>query len=138
MRTLWKLAVVFSLSLVLAGCFGRDQAVYQVEQRPMPTLASNLTMAEVQRAIIKAGARRKWVMKQVGPGHMTATLNLRQHEAVVDIRYSRELFNITYKSSQVLRYDPNLKTIHRKYNSWIKHLEGDIVNALQTASIDKG
>lgn len=137
MRTLWKLAVVFSLSLVLAGCFGREQPIYQVEQRPMPTLAANLTMTEIKQAIVKAGARRKWVMEDAGPGHVIGTLNLRKHQAVVDIRYSRELFNITYKSSQVLRYDPNLKVIHRKYNSWIKHLEGDIVNALQAASIDK-
>lgn len=138
MRTLWKLAVVFSLSLVLAGCFGREQPIYQVEQRPMPTLAENLTMDEIKQVMITAGARRKWVIREEAPGHLVGTLAIRKHQAVVDIRYNKELYNITYRSSQTLRYNAELKTIHRQYNSWVIKLERDLINALHSASINKG
>ena len=45
---------------------------------------------------------------------------MRQHTAVVDIRYSPESYSISYRDSAVLLYDGQV--IHRNYNKWVQLL----------------
>lgn len=75
--------------------------------------------------IKRAGAGLGWAMEDVGPRLIRGTLDLRSHQAVVDIPYDRDSFSIQYAGSNNLNYDG--ATIHSNYNGWVQRLEQTIV-----------
>jgi hypothetical protein len=79
-----------------------------------------------------AGAGLGWAMESRGPGLTRGILNLRGHQAVVDIPYDQQRFTIRYASSTNLDYDG--QTIHRNYNSWVQNLQNAIVAQSANAS----
>jgi hypothetical protein len=89
-----------------------------------------LTLDEVTKTIVSAGAGLGWEMKVVSPGHIVGTLNLRSHTAVVDIPYTTSTYSINYSSSENLKYDPADNTIHPNYNSWVQNLNNAIRSRL--------
>lgn len=108
--------------LVLASC--RMAPVYNVESSPLGAPA-DATLAQVTEAISKAGFSLGWQMNPDTPGHMTGTLRLRSHVAVVDITYDTKIFSITYADSSNLKYDGRI--IHKNYNSWVQNLSFKIM-----------
>ena len=64
-------------------------------------------------------------MEPQAPGLVRGTLNLRTHQAVVDIPYDTQRFSIRYVSSSNLDYDG--RVIHRNYNSWVQNLQNAIM-----------
>ena len=81
-------------------------------------------MADIEKAIIRAGSTKGWRMTPHGPGLIEGDLRLRGHVAVIDIRYDKEAYSITLKSSENLNYDGS--EIHPRYNDWIRRLELEI------------
>ena len=75
--------------------------------------------------IRRAGTGLGWAMEDAGPGLIRSTLNLRTHQAVVDIPYDRQRFSIQYARSDNLGYDGS--SIHSNYNGWVQRLEQTIV-----------
>ena len=55
-------------------------------------------------------------------------MSLRDHVAVVDVRYTATTYSITYKDSTNLNYRDG--QIHKNYNGWIENLDRDIRNEL--------
>jgi hypothetical protein len=84
------------------------------------------TLEVIERAIISGCAVRGWQCRAVKPGEIRAVLLVRMHMAESLIRFDTEKYSITYVDSKELRYDPDKKTIHRKYNLWVANLIGDI------------
>ena len=83
------------------------------------------SLAQRADQIRRAGAGLGWRMEPQGPGLMRGTLNLRTHQAVVDIPYDTHRFSIRYAGSSNLDYDGN--AIHRNYNSWVQNLQNAII-----------
>lgn len=83
------------------------------------------TMAQRADQIRRAGAGLGWRIEQQGSGLMRGTLNLRTHQAVVDIPYDTQRFSIRYVSSANLDYQNGL--IHKNYNSWVQNLQNAIL-----------
>lgn len=88
-------------------------------------------VADIKKAIRKAGFDKGWDMREIGAGHMQAKYTKTgrkdvNHVAVVDIRYDTRSIRIVYKDSQELDYDAGAKTIHKTYNNWIRYLEKNI------------
>ena len=84
--------------------------------------------------IKRAGAGLGWIMEEQRPGLMRGTLNLRTHQAGVDIPYDRVRFSIRYMSSKDLGYREKKDgagyrgaIIHTNYNGWVDNLEKRIV-----------
>lgn len=127
LRTLPALLVLAAV-LVIGAC--RSNAMYTVESAPLNP-PPKATMADIQRAIIRAGAVRGWVMTPKEPGLIQATYARQSHSATVDIRYSLTSYSIGYVNSQNLNYDGS--NIHPTYNSWVRNLQNDIQN--QVAAI---
>ncbi|MCH8686358.1 hypothetical protein [Pedomonas mirosovicensis] len=129
-----RLLAALFLSLLFASpqaqaAFGRDQPIYNVIDAPIATASGKQPSSDqVRAAIIQAASARGWVTRDEGTGHLVATLHVRKHTAVIDIKYTGSSFSITYKDSQVLRYTGT--TIHRNYNKWVKLLEQDIQQKL--------
>lgn len=123
-----KFFILFAAVGVIAGC--RTAPVYNVEQQSIVTTVQNVKTDDVRKAIIRAGASLGWQMRDVKPGHIVGTLNLRKHMAKVDIKYSTKSYSILYKDSQNLKYDGS--SIHKNYNGWIQNLQRNIDVQLNT------
>jgi hypothetical protein len=115
-----KLAVVLIVTVGLAAC--RTAPIYNVESEKFVGTAP---LDERTAQIKRAGAGLGWVMEEVRPGVIQATLNIREHQAVALIDYTPTTFSIHYKNSVNLKYDGN--QIHSNYNGWIQNLERAIV-----------
>jgi hypothetical protein len=90
------------------------------------------TLSQRADQIRRAGAGLGWRMEQQEPGLIRGTLNLRTHQAVVDIPYDTQRFSIRYVSSNNLDYDG--RAIHRNYNSWVQNLQNAIMAQPPTAA----
>lgn len=72
-----------------------------------------------------AGSSLGWRMESLRTGLMRGTLDLRSHQAIVEIPFDTQRFQIRYVASTNLDYDGS--TIHRNYNSWVQNLQSAIV-----------
>ena len=130
MRSKVLILSLLALILVLSGC-ARTLPVYNVTDAPVESVSgAQVTQAQVGDAIAKAANDKGRLVNRVSDGHIEATIHVRQHAAVVDIRYFAISYDITYKSSDVLLYDG--EKIHRNYNKWIKILEQRINNNISS------
>ncbi len=116
-----SLVVAGIVVALLGGC--RSAAIHNVSAEPV-VANKPVSMDDVQKAIVRAGAALGWQMKPVEPGLIVGTLNLRTHMAMVDIRYDTKTYSITYKDSSDLGYDGT--SIHKNYNGWIENLDRGI------------
>jgi len=134
------LTLLVSAIFVTASCV--TAPIVNIQDAPVKTLSSKeLTLDQVTKAIVLAGMGLKWQMDLVKPGHIVGTLNLRSHQAVVDVIYDPKAYSIHYKSSKGLLYGepsevngPETREIHRNYNGWIENLD----NAIRTQFIAAG
>lgn len=85
---------------------------------------SSARMRDVREAIVTAGTEHGWIMQPKNPGHIVGTLNIRAHQAIVDIYYNESNYSILYHSSEGLHYDGS--NIHHNYNTWITNLNNRI------------
>jgi len=146
MKTRYFLVVLLSLILAtMTGC--RTSPVYNVQDHSVTTNIKNHTNDDVRKAIIRAGAGLGWNMNADKPGHVTGTLHLRKHVAVVDITYDLNKYSIAYKDSTNLDYVAagqettdasgnayvnDTAIIHSNYNGWIENLDRGIQAQLST------
>ena len=112
--------------------------ILNVKDAPVKTLSGKeLTSDQVTKAIVLAGMGLKWEMEIVAPGHIIGMLNLRSHQAIVDITYNTKIYSIAYKKSRGLMQvneDGTPVGIHPNYNGWIENLD----NAIRTQFIAAG
>lgn len=114
-------ATLMAVVGLAAGC-ARQAPVYTATDASFIGNASERVRSEQIR---RAGAGLGWAMEDIRPGLIRGTLDLRTHQAVVDIPYDRQRFSILYASSVNLDYDG--RTIHNNYNGWVRRLEQMIV-----------
>jgi hypothetical protein len=117
-RFIWVVAA-FAM-LAAAGC-NTLQPVYEVVDAPVVTDGKQMSMADVQRAIQRAGVGLGWQIKPVRPGQMTGQLDLRTHQALVDITHTTKSYSIKYRDSKDLAAKDG--QIHRNYNAWVQNLD---------------
>jgi len=121
MKKLVMVSIAFVLSLAFFGC--GTPPVYNVNNSAVVVPADKkATMADVEKAIMRAGGGLGWIMKKERDGLLKGTLTLRTHTAVVAITYNVQEYSINYESSVNLNYDPANNTIHSNYNGWIQNL----------------
>jgi hypothetical protein len=94
--------LVMAAALLLGGCM--TQPIQNV-QAPVTTTKQKPTMDEVRQAIVRAGSSLGWQIKPEKPGHLTGTLALRTHVAVVDIDHKQT--QDTNKYSDSTNHDKN-------------------------------
>jgi len=125
-------AAIFILVLTIAvGCAGRTKPVYNIENQ---SIDYTLTMEQVEKAIIQAGAQKKWRMMIIKPGQIVGNILVRSHKARIQIDYTEKIYTITYLESNNLLYKDG--KIHRNYNRWINNLDQTIQSNLFEASLN--
>jgi hypothetical protein len=106
-----------------AGC-GSGDIVLNYNNSPIVAKSGQKNLKSIRRAIMLAGTRVGWQMKEKGNGQMVATKFSRGFMAQVNISYTTESYAITYKDSSNLKY--NGQTIHPRYNKWVADLNSAI------------
>jgi hypothetical protein len=119
--TLRRMLVLSAASAAVLGACARTAPI----QEGGGEFVGHATLAQRADEIRRAGASLGWIMESQRPGQMRGTLNLRSHQAVVDIPYDTRRFAIRYASSTNLDY--NGAVIHRNYNSWVQNLQNAIL-----------
>lgn len=119
MKSVAKWCAVFVVMGVLAGC-ARTAPIDNLNS----TVSVGLTEAQVRSAIFQAGAQRKWIMNDAGPGLIKGRQQSQGHVAEVRINYSATGYAINYDSSLNLRASGG--KIHKNYNRWVRNLDKDI------------
>jgi len=120
MKKLIMVSIAFVLSIAFLGC--GTPLIYNVDNNTIAVSADKATMAEIEKAIIRAGGGLGWIIKKEKEGLLKGTLVLRTHTAVVSITYNTKEYSIHYESSINLNYDAEKNTIHSNYNGWIQNL----------------
>ncbi len=105
---------------LLAACT-RIGGVADVGDRFAGSAPLSVRGDQVRRAAASLG----WKVEDVRPGVARAVLDVRSHQAVVEIPYDSERFLIRYSDSRNLAYDGT--TIHRNYVGWVERLSRTIV-----------
>ncbi len=136
MKRMRPIALLLCIMFVaVMGCRGGGQ-IYNVKDSPITTATEKeMTLDQVTKAIVEAGAGLKWNMAVVRPGQIVGTLNVRTHQAVVDIAYNTKTYSITYKDSANLKYNAEKHTIHENYRGWILNLDNAIKGRLTAAGM---
>lgn len=119
----WSIVVLLAVPTLAQA--GRNAPIYN----PEPIAVGKATLAQVRSVLRTALVKRGWGFKEETPNKMRAVLNVRRHQATVDVDYNTaEGIRIKYKDSVALKYsnEDGEETIHRNYNSWIQNLERDI------------
>lgn len=118
MKTKILIVLIGTLALLTVGC--RTNPIYNVTDAPVTTSSRSYSTGDIRAAILQAGASLGWQMKEVRPGLIIGTLNIRSHMAQVEIPYDRKSYSIIYRDSQNLDYDGS--SIHSNYNGWVQKL----------------
>ena len=117
-------AIALVITLMSTGC--RTSPILNVPNQVIVAPSNKVTSNDVYKAIVRAGASLGWKMQKTSDGVILGTLNLRDHQAVVVIKYTKGNYSIMYKSSKNLKFDAEDQTIHSNYNGWIENLENAI------------
>lgn len=128
-----KKFVVVVLALLLVGCASRP--IRNVENRPIPVPAQQLSLDRIEAEIIAAGQSRAWQMQREGVGHLVATQTRPNYYASVDILFDQRVYSITHRASSGMREKDG--TISKRYNQWIVNLQRDIDAHLNNAPLKK-
>ena len=125
--------LIVGLALILGACTVRP--IYNVESRPVPTLAQTLPLETIERAIIEAGSQRGWRFTQAAPGHLLATYAKNDWSATANVFFDQRTYKITYKESTNLGWDG--VNIHQNYNRWVNNLDADIEARLSMLGVTR-
>ena len=138
MRKKIHVAALFlaALTLFAGPAFAwRQDLRYDVIDHPVPAAAQTMSLDDLSRNIVIAGAKRSWRFEPMGPGQLKATQTKGNHEAVLKISYSAKAYSITLIGTKNL--DQEGDKIHPTYNHWVGNLETDIQNQLSIAGLEK-
>ena len=108
--------------LLAAGC--RTQPIYEVVAAPIPVVAGKAaTMPEIEKAMVRGGARAGWLVLPEAPGRLSARYQQGNHSATVGIEHDTRAYNIKMRDTSV-RNDGT--SVHRAYNQWVQNLDRSI------------
>lgn len=124
MKTSVTLFFLLAIAISISGC--KNVYIKNIPKQSVNMNKKDISNEKLFKAIQNAGFRYGWIVKKVDNNTAIATLNIRAHQAVVIIKYTSNAYSIQYKSSSNLKYDPEDKTIHRSYNTWISNLSNSL------------
>jgi hypothetical protein len=96
---------------------------------PAPiAVPANISQTNVGKAIEMSLIHRGWTASNKTDGALDGTLNLREHTANIHITWDARNVQISYVSSNNLKYEEakGQRLIHKNYLSWIENLVLDI------------
>ena len=120
--------LLFPALLLLAAC--KTAPVYNIQESAF-TAAPQVRMSQIEKAIIEGCRMAGWRAKPIKPGKILASYSTRRnkYQALVDIDYDRDSYNISYRSSKNLKYKASSQSAEGTDNFLSEYI---IHSALQT------
>lgn len=115
-----RIALFLSLLTLATSCLLAPVLTPTANLAPGPSA----TLDDIGQAVVTAGKSLGWVVNVQRGGVARAQLDLRDHQAVVDVIYSKTHVEIRYVSSLNLMETDGL--INRRYNHWVQNLRARI------------
>lgn len=127
----WSYLLVIPLLALLMGA----RQVPLADPAPI-AVPAGIALKDVAKSIKVALVGRQWVVSDEQPGHIVATLNLREHMAKLDVTFDEAAVNLKYVDSKELLYEEKKgeRLIHRNYLNWVQNLVTDISRNLQLSA----
>lgn len=86
-----------------------------------------LSLPQMQKAVMDAAQTRDWIPRVTAPNCVRCDLSVRsKHRVVVDVLLAPNDITFRYVTSENMNYDPVKRTIHRKYEGWVRMLGMEI------------
>jgi len=118
-------------ALMMASC-----ASLALVYRPRIAVPDGLTETDVKNAITSTiQASRYWMLESSDSGKIVATINVRQHQAKVNIDFDSKIVKVDLVSSRNL--DQRGDRIHENVNNWLSQLETEIRKELNIVKFRK-
>lgn len=121
--------IVAALALCLLPPAVLARSTTLVEPDPV-TISCSLPAEKMQQGIKSGGAMRHWIVVNQNPGNTELRYAKgSKHVITVNVSYTANTFDITYKDSSGLNYavkDDGTRRIHPRPIGWMKNLSGDI------------
>ena len=108
------------LSALLAACV-------VVTPQTVTKLLNGHSEDKIERAILDSGKVRGWKMTKIRNGLIKGTIDVRGHQAEINIPYSQGKYSIEYVSGSRSATDKNPP---KNYGRWAGKLTGDIEKRL--------
>lgn len=148
-----RILVCFSAALWLTGC----SKLVAIDSIPSSgTINRVLSKEQIKTAIEEGAFNAGWIAKDIGNDEIVATYRVRAHTVIVSIKYSEDVYDISYKSSQEMKVQcteedhrtarniivtgrqscPGFQEplyIHENYGQWVSNLKASIDHALTFA-----
>src|SRR3954471_6280342 len=114
-----------------------DDPIKDIVDREVPALKDGTRMSPeaVERAILDACARRKFVAMVDQPGMITARWGHGSHCFEIAISYNESAYSIRYKESERMDYNPVKHRIDDAYNEYVaglvEHIDAHLDDTLE-------
>lgn len=136
MKALKTALVAMSLGLTLGTAVARDEPMY-VPERVNLAGRPGITQSKVHDSLVRAAARRNWVVQSDAPGEMVLKQSRNgKHEATVKVTYDATGYQLIYANSYNLNADTDKQRIHPTYNMWIRNLSNDVASEVSLATLN--
>lgn len=121
-------SLVIALSLVPSPVLARSA---ELVDPPPVTIQCHLSEADMIDAIVSGGSVRGWrpVTRTPGMVELRYIKGNNKHVITVNVEYSKNTFDVTYKDSTNLSYKVKkngVRVIHPRPNGWMANLSMDI------------
>ncbi|VAW77196.1 hypothetical protein MNBD_GAMMA13-659 [hydrothermal vent metagenome] len=121
---------IIGLAIYFLSPAAHARSTHLIEPEPV-TINCHLPAEEMNEAILKGGAARKWVAieQMKGVTELKYVKGNNKHLLIVEVSYTADTFAITYKDSVNLNYsvtNEGTRRIHPRPIGWMKNLSSDI------------
>lgn len=129
--------IALTLGLALGTAQARDEPMY-IPDRMTLQAKPGLTESSLHDALVRAAARRNWMVQSDAPGEMLLKYSRQgKHEATVKVNYDASGYQLSYANSYNLNADPAKQRIHPTYNLWLRNLSSDIASEVSLIGLSK-
>ncbi|MBQ7189687.1 MAG: hypothetical protein IJR99_09765 [Kiritimatiellae bacterium] len=133
-RAVLAMVAAVTVTIIPSGCIGPGDFRHPpMIELPTYTASGNPGAQQMKRGIFTGAARKGWIVTEPVQGKIRCKLVVRAHTVDVDVLYTDNSFTIRYADSTNLHYDPETKTIHRRYTTWVQGLYNAIIQQVEMA-----
>ena len=122
-----KFGILAAGLLSLTAC--QTLPLQNIDNAPVHMARKTAGLADVEKAIVRAGTNLGWQMRAIKPGQINGKLYRDDMVAEVTIDFSPALYSIKYLNSTNLDYSAKAGkpvVIYKDYNVWIQELDKEI------------
>ncbi len=119
-----RFLVILLITVWLVGCASAPV----LESPRQVNVPAGVGVADVEQAILDAMRGRGWLLHRREQGLIVGDLNVRDHFARINFRYSANSVTLEYVESRNLEYAvvDGQPRIHGNFNAWMTYLVQDI------------